>query len=118
MKQTRHLEHWYDYGLMRAPGLLASDRTTAPLLVPPPVPTTSIFSRTDGIVAWQCSVGRPGPMHENIEGEAGHLGPGFNPLAWFAIADRLAQPDGRWKPFDRGGGRAWFFRDPARAGWF
>ncbi|HQZ46107.1 MAG TPA: hypothetical protein PK042_08325, partial [Usitatibacteraceae bacterium] len=22
MKQTHHLEHWYDYGLMRAPGML------------------------------------------------------------------------------------------------
>jgi hypothetical protein len=37
---------------------------------------------------------------------------------WFAIADRLAQPEGEWKPFDRGGGRAWFYRDPHRPGWF
>ena len=89
-----------------------------PLRIPPPVPTTSIFSRTDGIVAWQCSVEKPGPLHENIEVEASHLGLGFNPLAWYAIADRLAQREGRWKPFDRDGVRAWLYRDPKRPGWF
>jgi pimeloyl-ACP methyl ester carboxylesterase len=89
-----------------------------PLRVPPPVPTTSIFSRTDGIVAWQCSLEKEGPMHENIEVVASHLGIGFNPVAWYAIADRLAQPEGEWKPFSRDGGRAWFYRDPDRPGWF
>ena len=39
----------------------------APLRVPPPVPVTSIFSRTDGVVAWQCSVEKEGPLHENVE---------------------------------------------------
>ena len=48
-----------------------------PLRVPPPVPTTSIFSRSDGIVAWQCSIEKPGPLHENIEVEASHLGLGL-----------------------------------------
>ena len=86
--------------------------------MPPPVPTTSIFSRSDGIVAWQCSVEKAGPLHENIEVEASHLGLGFNPLAWYAIADRLAQPEGKWKPFERSGARAWLYRDPTRAGWF
>ncbi|MGD9953755.1 MAG: esterase/lipase family protein [Burkholderiales bacterium] len=89
-----------------------------PLRVPPQLPTTSIYSRSDGIVSWQCSVEKTGPLHENIEVEASHLGLGFNPLAWYAIADRLAQPEGAWKPFDRAGVRAWLFRDPKRAGWF
>ncbi len=89
-----------------------------PLRVPPPVPTTSIFSRTDGIVAWQCSVEKEGPMHENVEVFASHLGLGFNPATLNAIADRLAQPEGQWKPFDRGGARSWFYRDPHRPGWF
>jgi len=90
----------------------------APLRVPPPVPVTSIFSRSDGVVAWQCSVEKEGPLHENIEVEASHLGLGFNPLAWYAIADRLAQPEGKWRRFDRSGGRAWLYRDPKRSGWF
>jgi pimeloyl-ACP methyl ester carboxylesterase len=89
-----------------------------PLRTPPPVPTTSIFSRTDGVVAWQCSVEKPSAIHENIEVFASHLGLGFHPAVWSAIADRLAQPEGEWKPFERGGGRAWFYRDPDRPGWF
>lgn len=90
-----------------------------PLRTPPPVPTTSIYSRTDGIVAWQCSVEKAGPLHENIEVEASHFGLGLNPLAWWAVADRLSQPEGRWQPFERGSGwREWLYRDPARKGWF
>ena len=77
---------------------------------PPPVPTTSIYSRTDGIVAWRCSVNEPSPMTENIEVHASHVGLGMNPLALYAIADRLAQPQGQWKHFDPAGARRWFFR--------
>jgi pimeloyl-ACP methyl ester carboxylesterase len=76
----------------------------------PPVPTTSLYSRTDGIVAWQCSVNEPGPMAENIEVPASHTGMGVSPLALYAIADRLAQPPGRWRPFEASGMRRWFFR--------
>ena len=28
-----------------------------------------------------------------------HCGLGYNPAAVFAIADRLAQPEGAWQPF-------------------
>jgi pimeloyl-ACP methyl ester carboxylesterase len=89
-----------------------------PLRVSPSVPTTSIYSRTDGVVAWQCSVERQSDRTENIEVEASHLGLGLNPLAWYAIADRLAQPEGRWKPFDRKGALSWLYRDPTRKAWF
>jgi hypothetical protein len=77
---------------------------------PPPVPTTSIFSRTDGIVAWQCCVNQPAPRVENIEVQASHLGLGMNPLALYAVADRLAQDPARWRPFDAVGARRWFVR--------
>ena len=76
----------------------------------PPVPTTSIYSRSDGIVAWRCSVNDPGPQVENIELHASHVGMGLNPLALYAVADRLAQPAGRWQRFDPSGARRWFFR--------
>ncbi len=79
---------------------------------PPPVPTTSIYSRSDGIVAWRCSVNQPGPQVENIEVHASHVGMGLNPLALWAVADRLAQPPGQWKRFDATGARRWFFRNP------
>ena len=39
---------------------------------------------------------------------------GLNPAAWYAIADRLAQPEGRWQPFHRDGWRRWLFPDPDR----
>jgi pimeloyl-ACP methyl ester carboxylesterase len=81
----------------------------------PPVPTTSIYSRTDGIVSWRCSLNIPGPLAENIEVHASHVGMGMNPMALYAVADRLAQPAGHWKPFDAAGARRWFFRTGADA---
>jgi pimeloyl-ACP methyl ester carboxylesterase len=90
----------------------------APLRQPPPVPTTSIYSRTDGVVAWQCSVERRSARTENIEVEASHFGIGLNALAWYAIADRLVQPEGAWQPFERSGALRWLYRDPARKTWY
>lgn len=74
------------------------------LAAAPSVPTTSIFSRTDGVVAWPASIqkaSQANPNTENIEVIASHLGLGINPSAWWAVADRLAQPEGQWKPFER-----------------
>ncbi|MEA2838982.1 MAG: hypothetical protein QOF41_312 [Methylobacteriaceae bacterium] len=82
---------------------------------PPPVPTTSIFSRTDGVVAWQCSVERETATTENIEVEASHIGLGAHPAVVYAITDRLAQPQGAWKKFDHKSGlRSLFYNDPHR----
>jgi pimeloyl-ACP methyl ester carboxylesterase len=72
----------------------------------PPVPTTSIYSRTDGVVAWQGSIQAPSPHNphtENIEVLASHVGMGLNPSAWWAVADRLAQLEGQWSRFERSG---------------
>jgi pimeloyl-ACP methyl ester carboxylesterase len=69
----------------------------------PPVPTTSIFSRTDGVTAWQASIEPEGPQAESVEVPGSHLGLGFNPLVLCVIADRLAQPEDDWKPFFRPG---------------
>ena len=80
----------------------------------PPVPTTSIFTRSDGVVAWQCCLQQPGERAESIEVQASHLGIGMNAAAWYAIADRLAQREGHWKPFHREGWRQWLYRDPYR----
>jgi len=81
----------------------------------PPVPTSSIWSRSDGIVSWRCSVVAQSPMAENIELHASHLGMGMNPLALYAVADRLSQPAGHWKPFEPQGARRWLFRTPREA---
>ena len=79
------------------------------LLQPPPVPTTSIYSRSDGVVAWQCSVQTAAAMAESIEVQASHMGLGVNPMALYALADRLAQPEGQWQPFARSGWRRFFY---------
>ena len=68
----------------------------APLL---DVPTTAIYSRTDGVASWQWCLEDDGPRAQNIEVYGSHCGLGHNPAVLVAIADRLAQPDGEWKPF-------------------
>ncbi|MFB9262110.1 esterase/lipase family protein [Bradyrhizobium erythrophlei] len=69
-----------------------------------PVPATSIYSRTDGIVNWRTSLLRPSATAENIEVHfASHIGLGVNPAALWAVADRLALPEGEFRPFDRSG---------------
>jgi pimeloyl-ACP methyl ester carboxylesterase len=90
----------------RAPGLVRGVITLGSPFgdrEPPPVPTTAIYSQSDGIVNWRDCVEAAGPRTENIAVVASHCGLGVHPLALLAIADRLAQPDGDWKPFDRGG---------------
>jgi pimeloyl-ACP methyl ester carboxylesterase len=89
---------------------VADEQLLAQIRETPPVPTTSIYSRSDGIVAWRCSVMEPGPLSENIEIHASHIGLGLNPLALYALADRLACAPAAWKPFEPKGARRWFFR--------
>jgi pimeloyl-ACP methyl ester carboxylesterase len=80
----------------------------------PPVPTTAIFSRTDGICAWQGCREQSSSMAESIEVESSHCGMGHHPAAVYAVADRLAQKEGRWAPFDRSGWRSLVYPDPHR----
>jgi len=80
----------------------------------PLVPTTAIFSRTDGICAWQGCREEASAMSESIEVESSHCGMGHHPAAVYAVADRLAQPEGEWSPFDRSGWRSFVYPDPNR----
>jgi pimeloyl-ACP methyl ester carboxylesterase len=66
-----------------------------------PVPSTSIYSRWDGIVDWRACLQQPGPTSENVAVRSGHLGMGFDPAVLWVIADRLAQPADAWQPFRR-----------------
>ena len=69
-----------------------------------PVPATSIYSRTDGIVNWHTCHLNPSDTAENIEIYlASHVGLGVNPASLWAVADRLAQAEGEFKQFDRSG---------------
>ncbi len=64
-----------------------------------PVPTTSIYTRTDGIVHWRTCLETRSLTSENIEVYGSHSGLAFNPSVAIAVADRLAQKTGRWKRF-------------------
>jgi len=76
----------------------------------PPVPTTSIYTKSDGIVAWKGSVQRASKTpSENIQVPASHVGLGVNPLVMYAIADRLSQAEGEWAPFEKSGFKGLFF---------
>lgn len=74
------------------------------------VPATAIYSRSDGITAWENCCGLEGPQTENIEVVASHFGFVANPAVFWAVADRLALPAGKWRPFERGGPFAAYFR--------
>ncbi len=79
--------------------LLKSDKMTDRLLTPPPVPTTSIFSKTDETVDWRACLNPILPQTENIQIRASHAGMPFNPTAINVILDRLGQKEGAWQPF-------------------
>jgi pimeloyl-ACP methyl ester carboxylesterase len=66
----------------------------------PPVPTTSVYTKSDGIVAWRGSVQKAGDRTENIRVPASHCGLGVNPLVMYVLADRLAQAEGNWSAFE------------------
>lgn len=72
---------------------------------PPPVPSTAIYSLSDGVTNWRCCVEAPAPHTDNVEVAGSHCGLGCNPLALYVIGDRLAQPEGEWQPFARVGWR-------------
>jgi hypothetical protein len=81
-----------------------------------PVPTTSIYSRTDGIVNWKTCLVRASETAENIEVRlASHVGLGVNPAALWAVADRLAQREGEFAQFDRSGPFAIAYAPPENA---
>ena len=67
-----------------------------------PVPFSSLYSRTDGVVTWKTCLEPDYPLRENIHVPSSHMAFGFNPLSLYVIADRLAQRDGAFTPFSPG----------------
>ena len=56
------------------------------------VPVTAIFSRHDGVVAWQACIDQINQSVEHLEVKSSHIGLGFDPEVYRIIARRLAQP--------------------------
>ncbi len=63
------------------------------------VPSTAVYSRRDGITAWQACIAPTTTLHENVEVRCAHLGFGSDPATLWLIADRLAAPAGQRSPF-------------------
>ncbi len=73
------------------------------------MPSTSVYSRTDGVAPWRSCFDGFGPRHEAVEVIGSHCGLGHHPAVLHLVADRLAQPAGEWTPFvARGVWRPWF----------
>jgi pimeloyl-ACP methyl ester carboxylesterase len=85
------------------------------MLEPPNVPTTSIFSRTDGVVAWECCLNEKGGLRENIGVPSSHIGMVANPLVLYAVADRLSQDPQKWDRFHRQGIRSMVYEVDSHA---
>jgi len=69
----------------------------------PGIPGSAVFSKTDAIVHWRHATQAQSDIAENIEVFAAHVGLGFSPAVLYAIADRLSQREGQWRPFQRKG---------------
>ena len=70
---------------------------------PPPLPLTSVYSESDGIVGWEHCLDIAGDYTENIRVPGSHTGMTHNPLVLHVIADRLAQAEQEWRPFNPSG---------------
>ena len=76
------------------------------------IPSTAIYSKSDGIVDWRSCVETAGPDHENVAVRASHLGIGVDPAALWVVADRLAQTEGNWRAFRPPAGFGALYPDP------
>ena len=74
------------------------------------IPTSCLYSLGDGVVPPQeATIDGDPAFHENIRVPGSHLGLGFNGIVLAIVADRLAQPERDWQPFQPQGllGRVW-----------
>ena len=82
--------------------------------LPPPVPVSALYSRTDGVVSWRACMERESDLTENIEVIGSHSGMAMHPMVLHVVADRLAQRLDDWTKFDRHCGlRRFVYPNPA-----
>jgi pimeloyl-ACP methyl ester carboxylesterase len=63
--------------------------------VPLRVPVTAIYTRSDGVVAWEACIDHHSPSVDHVEVHTTHVGLGLSPDVYRIIATRLAQPSRR-----------------------
>jgi pimeloyl-ACP methyl ester carboxylesterase len=98
--RAEHTNAAWLYRLLNGRAPQVDDALLARLRASPDVPSTSVFSRSDGVVAWQACLHDEGASRaENIEVASSHCGLGWNAQVLSIIADRLHQPEGAWRPY-------------------
>jgi pimeloyl-ACP methyl ester carboxylesterase len=98
--KAEHTHAAWLYRLLNGRAPQFDDALLTCLRTSPDVPTTSVFSRSDGVVAWQaCVHDEDAKRAENIEVASSHCGLGWNAQVLAIIADRLRQPEGAWRPY-------------------
>ena len=92
--------------------LTGADPKPDPVLVeklrtPPSVPTLSIYSRNDGVVAWQtCRHDGTCDLAEDVEIDGSHMGMGWNPEVLQIVGERLVKTSERDTVRGRSGRKA------------
>lgn len=89
----RHLAAW------RSPEAAAAAEMPGGGGRPIAAPSTSIYTKADGVVPWESCLETPGERRQNVEVRGSHIGLGHNPAVLWAVADRLVQAKGTWAPF-------------------
>ena len=69
----------------------------------PPVPTTAVYSRLDGVVHWRACREQASAQAENIEVPGSHIGMTVHPTILYVLADRVAQQKDSWEKFRQPG---------------
>jgi pimeloyl-ACP methyl ester carboxylesterase len=72
------------------------------MLLPPPVPTSALYSKSDGVSHWKACLHHSFGDHleaENIEVRGSHTGLGHNPQVVWIVANRLAQAENNWQAY-------------------
>ncbi len=72
----------------------------------PPVPSTAIYSESDGITSWRYCVDVVSKQTENIRVIGSHCGLTHNPFVMYILSERLSQTEEGWSPFDE----KWYHR--------
>ena len=75
--------------------LASEERASGPLSQP----STSIYSKTDGVVSWRTCISEPSDIAENIEIVGSHTGMAMHPGVLHVVADRLQQDPADWHKF-------------------
>ncbi len=96
-RQTHAHGPYQRLSFLHAPGAALPSREQRSR--PVSVPSTSVYSRWDGVVSWQACVEPETATHQNVEVRCSHVGFGVDPATLWLVADRLAVPAGQRVPF-------------------